>query len=65
MIHLANDPAASRSGHRPEQGGDEGRGHSFDARPSRTGHAWPFLSRHPARPVRPDNQKAVASDSGS
>ncbi|MBG9389224.1 hypothetical protein [Caenimonas aquaedulcis] len=65
MIYLANDPAASRSGFRPEQGGDDGKAHSFDARRSRSGHAWPFPSRYAARPARQDSQKPAASDSGS
>ena len=65
MIYLANDPNATRSGFRPDHDGDDGKGQSFDARRSRSGHAWPFPSRHAARPVRQDSQKPAASDSGS
>lgn len=49
MIHLANDPNASRMGNRPAQTENEGR--SFVHPRSRGGHAWPFLSRHSGHPA--------------
>ena len=61
MIHLANDPNASRMGHRPSQGDSSGRG--FDHSRSRSGHAWPFLSRHASHPVPQNSSKSSSSDS--
>jgi hypothetical protein len=63
MIQLANDPNASRHGQRPGQ--NDGKGSNFGPQRSRSGHAWPFLSRYAARPVQQDNHKPTASDSGS
>jgi hypothetical protein len=64
MIQLANDPNASRNGHRPGQ--NDGKPSNFGPQRSRSGHAWPFLSRYAARPVQhQDSQKPTASDSGS
>jgi hypothetical protein len=63
MIQLASDPTASRTGYRP--GEDDDKAQAFEARQSRSGHAWPFPSRYAARPVRQDSQKPTASDSGS
>jgi hypothetical protein len=63
MIHLANDPNASRMGHRPAQSDGEGRG--FDHPRSRAGRAWPFLTHLPGRPVPQDPLKSASSDSGS
>ena len=62
MIHLANDPNASRMGYRPGQ--NESQGRSFEHPRSRGGHAWPFLSRHAGRPVPQDASKN-SGDSGS
>ncbi len=63
MIQLANDPNASRTSYRPEQ--SEGKGASLAAQRGRSGHAWPFLSRHASRPAQQENQKPAANDSGS
>ena len=63
MIQLANDPNASRASYRPGQ--TEAKGSNLSAQRSRTGHAWPFLSRAATRPGEQDNQKPTASDSGS
>jgi hypothetical protein len=63
MIHLANDPNASRMGMRP--GPNESKGRSFDHPRTRGGHAWPFLSRHAGRPVPPNPSRNTSSDSGS
>ncbi len=64
MIQLATDPTASRNGFRPAQADDGKDARELGAR-ARSGHAWPFLSRSTARPVRQDSQKPTASDSGS
>ncbi len=63
MIHLANDPNASRMGSRSAQTESKGRG--FDHPRSRGGHAWPFLSRHAGRPVPQHASKSSSSDSVS
>lgn len=63
MIHLANDPNASRMGSRPAQ--SESLGRSFDHTRSRAGHAWPFLSRHSGRPAPQTASKNPGSDGGS
>lgn len=64
MIHLANDPNASRMGYHPAH--SEAKGRSFDHSRSRGGgHAWPFPSRYAGRPAPPDALKNPSSDSGS
>ena len=63
MIHLANDPNASRMGLRPSQAENQGR--SFDHARSRGGHAWPFLSRHSGRPAPQTASKTPSSHGGS
>jgi len=65
MIQLATDPTASRSSYRPTAGDEEAKSDAFDPRRSRSGHAWPFLSRHADRPAHQNNQKPAASSSGS
>ena len=64
MIQLANDPNASRA-LRPTA--SEGKaGSPDDARRSRTGHAWPFLSRYAERPAQQgDTTKPAAASNGS
>jgi hypothetical protein len=62
MIQLANDPNASRN-NRPGQ--NDGKPSNLGLQRSRSGHAWPFLSRYAARPAQQGNQKPTASDSGS
>ena len=64
MIQLANDPSAGRS-FRPGPGESEGKESTFESRRRRSGHAWPFLSRHDAPPVRPQSEKPLARESGS
>ena len=49
MIHLANDPNASRLGYRPAQ--TEGQGRNYEYPRNRGGHAWPFISRYCGRPA--------------
>ena len=64
MIHLANDPNASRMAYRPAAG--ESKGLRLDRQRSRGGHAWPFLSRPAGRPApQNDPSKNPGSDSGS
>ena len=63
MIQLANDPNASRNSSRPGQ--NDGKPSHFGPQRSRSGHAWPFLSRYAPRPGQQENQKPTASDSGS
>ena len=63
MIHLANDPHASRMGSRPPQ--SESNGRSLEHPRSRGGHAWPFLSRHSGRTVQPSASRTTSSDSVS
>lgn len=64
MIHLANDPNASRMAYRPAP--SESKVRSFEHPRGRDGHAWPFLSRYTGRPA-PQNasSKNPSSDSGS
>lgn len=64
MIQLANDPKAARFF--PRAAANDGRPEGHDARRARSGHAWPFLSQHAARPARQENSdKPAANDSGS
>lgn len=65
MIQLANDPNAHRATYRPAAGEEEARGQAFGAQRARTGHAWPFLSRQAAHPVRQDSPKPASEDHGS
>lgn len=62
MIHLANDPNASRLQWRPSAA--DGKAHGF-APQRRSTHAWPFISRHSDRPAAPGGAKTPTSDSGS
>jgi hypothetical protein len=64
MIQLATDPTASRLSYRPPSE-EQGKAQAFEAQRGRSGHAWPFLSRQPIRPARPDSQKPTSSDNGS
>ena len=63
MIHLANDPNASRMGYRPDQ--NESKGRSLDHPRSRGGHAWPFFSRHSNHPAPQVASKNSGGESGS
>ena len=60
MIHLANDPNATRHGSRPSP--EEGKGRSFEHSHSRGRHAWPFPSRYTDRPAP---QKAAKNSHGA
>jgi hypothetical protein len=63
MIQLATDPQASRSNWRP--GANEAREETDLASRRRTGHAWPFISRHGERPATQDSKRTPNTDSGS
>jgi hypothetical protein len=62
MIQLATDPNASRLNWRPAaaDGKDQP-----EARRARSGHAWPFISRHGERQAPQDAKRTPGTDSGS
>ena len=62
MIHLANDPNATRHGWRPSP--DEGKAR-FEYSRSRAGHAWPFPSRHTDRPAPQNGSKTSQASHGA
>jgi hypothetical protein len=64
MIQLATDPNASRVSYHSSEA-QQGKEPVEANQRARSGHAWPFLSRPAARPVRQDSQKPAANDSGS
>ena len=64
MIQLATDPNASRSNWRPTAA--EAKDGNQASRRQRSGHAWPFISRHGERQATLQDQKrTTSSDSGS
>lgn len=64
MIQRATDPEASRLNWRPAD--PEGKGNALALRQPRSGHAWPFISRHDERPAAPQqSQRATNTQSGS
>lgn len=63
MIQLATDPNASRSNWRPTAAEAK---ESTLARRNRSGHAWPFISRHAERAAAPqDHKRTPGTDNGS
>jgi hypothetical protein len=63
MIQLATDPNASRLNWHPAQA--EAKDGTMSRRP-RSGHAWPFISRHGERNAdSQDPKRTQNSDSGS
>ena len=63
MIQLATDPNASRSNWRPAAADAKD---SPLARRNRSGHAWPFISRHAERvAVQQDPKRTPSTDTGS
>jgi hypothetical protein len=63
MIQLATDPNASRrSSWQPAEGEAK---ETPLASTRRSGHAWPFISRHGEQPAQPDSKRAPGSQSGS
>lgn len=66
MIHLANDPNASRLSWRPSAAtGGKSAPSEQPLRRARPGHAWPFLSPHANRADRPTGARNPSNDSGS
>ena len=64
MIQLATDPNASRQNWRPAAA--DAKQVSEAARRPRSGHAWPFISRHGERAgAQQDTQRTPSSESGS
>jgi hypothetical protein len=64
MIQLATDPNASRSNWRPAAA--EAKDSTLANRRPRSGHAWPFISRHVERAAALQEPKRIpSSDSGS
>lgn len=63
MIQLATDPHGSRTNWRPAAA--EAKDESQSPRRSRSGHAWPFISRHVERAVPPQESKRANADNGS
>jgi hypothetical protein len=62
MIQLATDPHASRSPGRPA--GADGKDNPLAAASRRSGHAWPFISRHGESPT-PADKRTPSSDKAS
>jgi hypothetical protein len=66
MIHLANDPNASRISWRPSAAtGEKAAPGAQPLRRARAGHSWPFLSPHANRADRPAGARNPSNDSGS
>jgi hypothetical protein len=63
MIQLASDPNAARMGLRTAA--NDGKARNFDFQRGRSGHAWPFISRHAERPAAQDAPKAAGPSAGS
>jgi hypothetical protein len=64
MIQLATDPNARRSNWRPAAA--EAKDNTLAGRRPRSGHAWPFISRHGERADGPQEPKRPpTSESGS
>jgi len=64
MIQLATDPNASRLNWRPAAA--EAKDNALAARRPRSGHAWPFISRHTERAGAPqDHKRTPTSENGS
>jgi hypothetical protein len=63
MIQLATDPNASRLNWRPAAA--DGKENPLDARRARSGHAWPFISRHAERPATQENKRTPSTENGS
>ena len=63
MIQLATDPDASRRTTWHPAAGEAKETPLVASR--RSGHAWPFISRHGERPVQQDSKREPSSDNGS
>ena len=62
MIQLASDPNARLSS---RSAANDGKSDPFAQRRGRTGHAWPFISRHSERPLSQTSSKTAAGNNGS
>ena len=63
MIQLATDPNASRTNWRPAAAAAEGKDDPLAPR-RRSGHAWPFISRHGERPAPTETKRPEPSKEG-
>jgi hypothetical protein len=64
MIQLATDPNASRANWRPAAA--ESKESTVAGRRPRSGHAWPFISRHGERTgSQQETKRTPTSESGS
>ena len=63
MIQLATDPNAARRSAWPPAAGEAKETNLATSR--RSGHAWPFISRHGEHPVQQDRKRAPSPDTGS
>lgn len=64
MIQLATDPNASRNAWRPAAA--EAKDQNLANRRPRSGHAWPFISRHGERATTSqDTKRTPSSESGT
>ena len=63
MIQLATDPHASRRSTWQPAAGEAKETPLAASR--RSGHAWPFISRHGERPAQQDSKRAPSTESGS
>jgi hypothetical protein len=63
MIQLATDPNASRSQWRPAAA--DAKETNLAPSRGRSGHAWPFISRHGERPSQQDSKRTPGTDNGS
>jgi hypothetical protein len=66
MIQLASAPDADKAFRPAVQAEEKAAGRESQEAPrSRSGHAWPFLSRYAARPQQDNPNKPTGSASGS
>lgn len=63
MIQLATDPNASRPNWRPAAAEAKDQDTTLAPR-RRSGHAWPFISRHGERPAPTDSKRTEPSKEG-
>ncbi|WP_298932451.1 hypothetical protein [uncultured Ramlibacter sp.] len=63
MIQLASQANAARMG--VHAAANDGKSRNFEFQRGRSGHAWPFISRHAQQPAAQDSPKAAGSSAGS
>jgi hypothetical protein len=64
LIQLATDPNASRLNWRPAAAANAEE-HGPVAQKARSGHAWPFISRHTERPAAAQPAPRTPTSQGS